>query len=1121
MRRAGQILSGILGALIIAVLVLAIVTRITPLPIAPLASLLEFGLQRSLGISLTLKDPRLTWSIRSDMFALQVSGIDVVDKDDARLRFGPSYASLSGEALWSYGKFALAEVEVESLTVSLSESDRLPPSLDAFVPGLGNPSSTRTPNFLKTMAIREIIIGEPLDNQARKSQFLLTHYGDHIHLNTNIAFQQNGQFSSLLAVLKLTPGQKGHGDIILQNMNPRDLGRVSSLLAPLQGIHLPITAQIGVDFNGRGEAQSGSIELFVAPGQVVLSGTPLAFKELTISGTADFAQQQVLLRDARFNVADVAGTLSGALNYTLDKQGAVRQLMFDLDGLGVQAKLPKLFDQNLILPRAKAKLVYEMATGQLHIQKLTAVHNYGDVSLSGSVGLANRDVYFDFVTQFGRLDREGALALWPVPVSPRVKNWVRQNLLEAQVVDGSLTLDVGLAELTRRKRTDPLREDALRLDLQIEDGSLRFLKSMPPLQGISAQMSLRGTSFQVEGQGATVHLPTFGEGETRARNANQTRPVPLDEARFFIPDMRHPQLAADIDFTGTGHIRDILHALNAKPLAILKNIDFDFDRIRGDAEAKVRLKLPLGAKANMANFKYQVDAIARDIDIDEALGPYTISDAHGTADISNAGMVLMGRAKANGVAAGFSWDQPFGKQAASGSRFAAHASLSPQDMVRLDQAWVGERVKGSTAANILVLGAMENPAQIRLYADLTEAELVPRPLAYTKPKGQTSDVQVVLGTDDEGDVDDIRARLRVAGEKDVRVQMTLDGPFIDRLNLPATSLGRDRKVKLSIEKQDDIRRVVFSAEQFDGEKIFQTGNLDVTVAPSEFSFLPFLGPNAVVEARVEKLLGGHDTYVDGAQVHLIRKAGLHEKLRLDGTFQDGTPIIASIDRATPIRRDFSLQSENAGHILRMFDWQDGVYGGVMVAQGSLYDLGMDEKERAREVGGRITAVGFRARKVPVLASILSLASLTGIADTLTGDGIKFRKLQSDFSVNNGRVNLEGGLVHGAAVGFTVRGDYELSDDSLDFGGTVIPAYSLNSLPGKIPLLGRILGGRRGEGLIGIGYRVGGTPNDLDVLVNPLSVLTPGVFRRIFELGIGLPDEEAQQIVEPPREQLTE
>jgi hypothetical protein len=51
--------------------------------------------------------------------------------------------------------------------------------------------------------------------------------------------------------------------------------------------------------------------------------------------------------------------------------------------------------------------------------------------------------------------------------------------------------------------------------------------------------------------------------------------------------------------------------------------------------------------------------------------------------------------------------------------------------------------------------------------------------------------------------------------------------------------------------------------------------------------------------------------------------------------------------------------------------------------------------------------------------------------------------------------------------------------------------------------------------------VGGTLDDLDVLVNPLSVLTPGVFRRIFEFGIGLPDSDEVEIPEPPREQLTE
>jgi hypothetical protein len=72
-----------------------------------------------------------------------------------------------------------------------------------------------------------------------------------------------------------------------------------------------------------------------------------------------------------------------------------------------------------------------------------------------------------------------------------------------------------------------------------------------------------------------------------------------------------------------------------------------------------------------------------------------------------------------------------------------------------------------------------------------------------------------------------------------------------------------------------------------------------------------------------------------------------------------------------------------------------------------------------------------------------------------------------------------------------------------FGGTAVPAYALNSLVSKIPIIGRLLTGRRGEGLLGLGYRVTGRGDDPSVFVNPLSVLTPGIFRRIFEVGIGL------------------
>jgi hypothetical protein len=1116
MKRVGRILTAMTGSLVIAILVLAIVTRITPLPVAPIASLVEWGVQRNLGISIDIKGARLGWSLTANMFALEATSIDIVDSDGAQLTLGRAYASLSGEALWEYGKFALAEVEVESLKATLSEANLLPPGVTLFVPDIAASQGEARLSFLKRLAIRDITIGEPIAKRAQKSQLLLTHYGDHINLNANIAYQQNGQLSYILAVLKLTPGQRGHGDFILENMNPRDLGRVSTLLAPLQGIHLPITAQLSVDFNGQGEPQTGAVDLFVAPGEIVLSGTPVAFKELTVSGTADFVEQRVSLRDARFNVADVAGTLSGAMRYQMDEAGLIDQLQFDLDGRGVQARLPKLFEQVLLLPHAKAKLRYDIALGKVTIDELTAKHNFGELALDGTIGLANSDVYFDFTTQFGRMEREGLLALWPVPTAPTVKKWVTDNLTEAELVSGSLKLTAGLAELTQRKRTDPLREEALQLDLKLQRASLRFLKQLPPVQQLSADLSLRGKTFRVHGQGGVVHLPTLTDGIDQGK----TRGVVLEEGRFFLANLRDPNIPAEVNFSGTGEIRDIIRALNAAPLSIAKNIDFDFDRIRGDAKAKVRLAVPLGVKADRTKFDYQVAATSLDASVDGALGPYTISKARARVDISKAGLSIVGRAKANGVAAGFAWEQPFGARAREGSRFAAQGRVSPQDMVALQQAWVGERVKGEVPAKVLVLGGLDNPTQIRVFADLTEAELMPRPLAYTKPVGLASSVQVVMGTDDEGDVDDIRARLKIDGEKDVRVQLTLDGPVVERLNLPALSLGRDRNLKVSIETRDDVRHVSFSADQFDAEKIFQTGNSELRVPSTAFEVLPFLGADAVVEGYVERLLGGHNTHVDGARVSLLRQGGLHEKLRLDGVFQDATPVTARIDRASQIRRAFSLQSQNAGNILRMFDWQDGIYGGKMEARGSLYDLRMDEEKRPREIAGRITATGFRARKVPVMASILSLASLTGISDTLTGDGIKFRKLQSDFSINDGRLKLEGGLVHGAAVGFTLQGDYDLSSDKIDIGGTVVPAYSLNSLPGKIPLLGRLLGGRRGEGVIGIGYRVSGRSDDYDVLVNPLSVLTPGVFRRIFEFGIGLPDDDTK-VPEPPTEELTE
>ena len=41
---------------------------------------------------------------------------------------------------------------------------------------------------------------------------------------------------------------------------------------------------------------------------------------------------------------------------------------------------------------------------------------------------------------------------------------------------------------------------------------------------------------------------------------------------------------------------------------------------------------------------------------------------------------------------------------------------------------------------------------------------------------------------------------------------------------------------------------------------------------------------------------------------------------------------------------------------------------------------------------------FKVKEVPVLAKILTLASLQGIADLLTGEGIRFDEFEMDFKM---------------------------------------------------------------------------------------------------------------------------
>jgi hypothetical protein len=79
---------------------------------------------------------------------------------------------------------------------------------------------------------------------------------------------------------------------------------------------------------------------------------------------------------------------------------------------------------------------------------------------------------------------------------------------------------------------------------------------------------------------------------------------------------------------------------------------------------------------------------------------------------------------------------------------------------------------------------------------------------------------------------------------------------------------------------------------------------------------------------------------------------------------------------------------------------------------------------------------------------------------------------------------------------------------LNLEGTVVPAYALNTAVSKVPLVGAMLTGGEGQGVFAANYSVKGTDNNPDVSVNPLSMLTPGFLRGLFD-ALDSPSKEEE------------
>ena len=247
--------------------------------------------------------------------------------------------------------------------------------------------------------------------------------------------------------------------------------------------------------------------------------------------------------------------------------------------------------------------------------------------------------------------------------------------------------------------------------------------------------------------------------------------------------------------------------------------------------------------------------------------------------------------------------------------------------------------------------------------------------------------------------------------------------------------------------------------------------------------------NSNIDIKINKTYLDSVTFVNNLNGNLYFKDNEIYKLNLDSVFPNNKKLTISMSTNAKEEKITTLYSSYPLPIIKKYKFIKGFEDGIL----DFYSI------KKNNVSNSVLKIdNFKVQEVPILAKLLTLASLQGIADLLTGEGIRFTDFEMKFSNNKELMTIDEMYATGPAISLLMDGYIE-TKKLISLRGTLVPATTINRTIASIPLIGKILVGKKtGEGVFGVSFKVKGSPKDLKTTVNPVKTLTPRFITRTLE-----------------------
>ena len=292
------------------------------------------------------------------------------------------------------------------------------------------------------------------------------------------------------------------------------------------------------------------------------------------------------------------------------------------------------------------------------------------------------------------------------------------------------------------------------------------------------------------------------------------------------------------------------------------------------------------------------------------------------------------------------------------------------------------------------------------------------------------------------------------------------------------------KNQLTLNKKDNNYELI--GKSFNAIPLIE--NISNSESDKDF-FEIFKNLNTKITIKIDNVKLDEKNIVNDLNGNLEVKNSKIIDLNLNSNFNKKEKVFASIKSQKDSSIITTFYSDRAEPFVKKYKFIKGFEGG---------NLDYSSTRINNFSKSKLIIDNFKVQEVPVLAKILTLASLQGIADLLTGEGVRFTDFEMMYSKKDSLMTIDEIYAIGPAISIMMDGYIE-SKKLVSLRGTLVPATTINRTISSIPLIGDILIGKKvGEGIFGVSFKIKGPPKNLKTTVNPIKTLTPRFITRTLE-----------------------